>query len=155
MSVDTLTTHTSEGATMAKSKKTGCLPKVLIGAGAVVVLAMIAGAFGADSEPASTPAPTTPAAQVVASAEPSITPIEDASREPVESTESPAPEPEPATTTEAPAAAPEPEPAEGLDPDFGSCAKANDAGYGNYRKGVDEEYGWYRDADKDGIVCEY
>jgi hypothetical protein len=25
---------------------------------------------------------------------------------------------------------------------------------GPYRVGVDPEYAWYRDADKDGIVCE-
>jgi hypothetical protein len=42
-----------------------------------------------------------------------------------------------------------------LDPDFGTCKKANAAGYGNYVKGVDPEYDWYRDADKDGTDCEF
>ncbi|MFI1993903.1 excalibur calcium-binding domain-containing protein [Actinoplanes sp. NPDC020271] len=42
----------------------------------------------------------------------------------------------------------------GTDPRFGTCKAAKKAGYGPYTKGVDPEYAWYRDADKDGVVCE-
>ena len=42
----------------------------------------------------------------------------------------------------------------GNDPQYSSCAKAKAAGYGPYLQGTDPEYSWYRDADKDGIVCE-
>jgi hypothetical protein len=42
----------------------------------------------------------------------------------------------------------------GLDPHFGTCREANDAGYGPYVEGDDPEYDWYRDRDRDGIVCE-
>ena len=42
----------------------------------------------------------------------------------------------------------------GNDPRYSSCAKAKAAGYGPYLQGTDPEYSWYRDADKDGIVCE-
>jgi hypothetical protein len=41
-----------------------------------------------------------------------------------------------------------------LDPKFGSCKAANEAGYGNYISGVNPEYAWYKDADHDGRVCE-
>ena len=41
-----------------------------------------------------------------------------------------------------------------LDPRFGTCGEAIDAGYGPYYAGQDPEYDWYRDADKDGVVCE-
>ncbi len=41
-----------------------------------------------------------------------------------------------------------------LDPRFGTCKEAKAHGYGPYFAGVDPEYDWYRDADKDGIVCE-
>ncbi|MGI5292710.1 ADP-ribosyltransferase [Nonomuraea polychroma] len=41
-----------------------------------------------------------------------------------------------------------------LDPRFSSCAEARRHGYGPYRRGVDPEYEWYRDADRDGIVCD-
>ena len=61
----------------------------------------------------------------------------------------PAPEPVPAPSPE-----PQPESSAGLDPDFGTCTKAKEAGFGPYVQGVDEEYGWYQDRDKDGIVCE-
>lgn len=40
------------------------------------------------------------------------------------------------------------------DPLFSSCAKATDKGYGPYRRS-DPEYSNYRDADSDGIVCEF
>lgn len=40
------------------------------------------------------------------------------------------------------------------DPRFKTCKEAKANGYGHYRKGVDPEYNWYRDADKDGVVCE-
>ena len=77
----------------------------------------------------------------------------------------PAPAPAAAPTTSAPAPAPAPAPvvvpapapapAPALDPRFPYCKDAIPAGYGNYMKGVDPEYDWYRDADKDGIVCEF
>lgn len=40
------------------------------------------------------------------------------------------------------------------DPRYPTCAEANAAGYGNYHRG-DPEYGWYRDADHDGVACEF
>lgn len=40
------------------------------------------------------------------------------------------------------------------DPRFGTCKEAKANGYGPYTKGQDAEYEWYRDADKDGKVCE-
>jgi hypothetical protein len=46
------------------------------------------------------------------------------------------------------------EPASGTDPRFGTCAKANAAGYGPYTRGADPEYEWYQDRDSDGVVCE-
>lgn len=42
----------------------------------------------------------------------------------------------------------------GLDPRFSTCKEAKSRGYGPYTRGVDPEYSWYRDADKDGQVCE-
>lgn len=42
----------------------------------------------------------------------------------------------------------------GLDPRFDTCTAAKAAGYGPYYSGRDPEYSWYRDADRDGIVCE-
>ncbi len=41
-----------------------------------------------------------------------------------------------------------------VDPDFGTCTIAKANGYGPYIRGVDPEYEFYRDADKDGSVCE-
>jgi len=41
-----------------------------------------------------------------------------------------------------------------VDPRYPYC-KDLPAGYGPYYKGVDPEYYWYRDADSDGIVCEW
>lgn len=64
----------------------------------------------------------------------------------------PAPAPAPVVV---PAAEPAPAPAPALDPQFTYCKYAVPAGYGNYVKGVDPEYDWYRDADGDGVVCEY
>lgn len=61
----------------------------------------------------------------------------------------------PAPLAAAPAPAPAPAPAApATDPRFGTCAEARRNGYGSYVKGVDPEYDWYRDADKDGVVCE-
>lgn len=40
------------------------------------------------------------------------------------------------------------------DPRHKTCKAAKAAGLGPYRQGTDPEYDWYRDADKDGIVCE-
>lgn len=40
------------------------------------------------------------------------------------------------------------------DPRFDTCTEAEAKGYGPYKKGVDPEYAWYRDADKDGSVCD-
>lgn len=37
---------------------------------------------------------------------------------------------------------------------YQTCAQAKANGYGPYRRGVDREYRWYRDADRDGVVCE-
>ncbi|HUR73636.1 MAG TPA: DUF1524 domain-containing protein [Sporichthya sp.] len=42
----------------------------------------------------------------------------------------------------------------GTDPRFPYCTDAKAAGYGPYTQGVDPEYDWYRDADRDGVVCE-
>jgi hypothetical protein len=42
----------------------------------------------------------------------------------------------------------------GADPRFDTCTAAKAAGYGPYYSGRDAEYSWYRDADRDGIVCE-
>jgi hypothetical protein len=42
----------------------------------------------------------------------------------------------------------------GTDRRYDYCYQAKDAGLGPYKKGRDAEYYWYRDADKDGIVCE-
>lgn len=66
---------------------------------------------------------------------------------PVFTTQAPEPKPEPAVTTP-------PANDTGLDPQFSSCKKANEAGYGNYVRGTDPEYDWYRDRDGDGVVCE-
>jgi hypothetical protein len=41
-----------------------------------------------------------------------------------------------------------------LDPQFGTCGEAKDAGYGPYHQGSDPEYYWYQDRDGDGAVCE-
>jgi len=54
---------------------------------------------------------------------------------------------QPKPTTEAPGGGK-------LDPRFGTCKDAIAAGYGPYFRGRDPEYAWYRDADKDGVVCE-
>ncbi|GAA3138576.1 hypothetical protein GCM10010466_31900 [Planomonospora alba] len=40
------------------------------------------------------------------------------------------------------------------DPRFPTCRAAIAAGFGPYRRGIHPEYDWYRDADRDGIVCE-
>jgi hypothetical protein len=62
--------------------------------------------------------------------------------------------PKPSTTSD-PKSTPKPtKPSATLDPDYGPCKKAVAAGAGPYYEGKDEEYGWYRDADKDGVVCE-
>jgi hypothetical protein len=58
-----------------------------------------------------------------------------------------------------PKATPKPKPskpssAPRLDPQFGTCGEANDAGYGPYFQGADPEYDWYQDRDGDGAVCE-
>lgn len=45
-------------------------------------------------------------------------------------------------------------PAGGTDPRFGTCREAIASGYGPYTRGVHPEYDWYRDADRDGVVCE-
>lgn len=42
----------------------------------------------------------------------------------------------------------------GADPRFSTCKEAKRNGYGPYTKGSDPEYDWYRDANKNGIVCE-
>ena len=69
-----------------------------------------------------------------------------------------APNPEPAPPAAAPAPivgpAPTQEPAPATDPRFDTCKAAKAAGYGPYVEGKDPEYAWYRDADKDGAVCE-
>ncbi len=50
---------------------------------------------------------------------------------------------------------PKPKKASGsLDPRFGTCGEANDAGLGPYYRGKDAEYDWYIDRDGDGAVCE-
>ncbi|WP_411284658.1 DUF1524 domain-containing protein [Lapillicoccus sp.] len=63
----------------------------------------------------------------------------------------------PTTTSAPPSSAPVPlmpKPASGDDPRFATCRAAKAGGFGPYRQGSDPEYGWYRDADRDGIVCE-
>lgn len=40
------------------------------------------------------------------------------------------------------------------DPRFATCQEAKAAGYGNYREGEDSEFAWYRDANRDGVVCQ-
>lgn len=58
-------------------------------------------------------------------------------------------------SVESATASPSPSPVSAtLDPRFATCTAAKAAGYGPYVKGVDPEYEWYRDADKDGTVCE-
>ncbi|MFC7489442.1 MULTISPECIES: GmrSD restriction endonuclease domain-containing protein [unclassified Knoellia] len=57
-------------------------------------------------------------------------------------------------STPTPTAPASTKPSARLDPDFGTCREAIDAGYGPYYEGKDPEYDWYRDADSDGIVCE-
>lgn len=59
--------------------------------------------------------------------------------------------------TVAPKPKPKPTPTKttsSLDPMFGTCGEANDAGYGPYVAGKNLEYDWYQDRDNDGIVCE-
>lgn len=41
-----------------------------------------------------------------------------------------------------------------LDRRHKTCKEAIRPGLGPYRRGVDPEYNWYRDADRDGLVCE-
>jgi endonuclease YncB( thermonuclease family) len=65
----------------------------------------------------------------------------------------PTPAPQPAPQPVAPQPAPQP-PSSATDPRFGTCKEAKANGYGPYYVGVHVEYNWYRDADKDGIVCE-
>ena len=63
----------------------------------------------------------------------------------------------PTTTSTQPSSAPVPlvpQPAGGDDPRFATCKAAKARGFGPYRQGSDPEYDWYRDADRDGIVCE-
>jgi endonuclease YncB( thermonuclease family) len=62
--------------------------------------------------------------------------------------------PAPDTTASSPQPAPAPAADPGTDPRFKTCKDAKSRGYGPYVKGVHTEYSWYRDADKDGIVCE-
>lgn len=70
----------------------------------------------------------------------------------------PAPEPEPEPVAAPRATAPAPVMAPPVqantDPRHKTCKAAKAAGLGPYRQGTDPEYDWYRDADKDGIVCE-
>jgi hypothetical protein len=47
-----------------------------------------------------------------------------------------------------------PKPPSSTDPRFATCKAAKAAGFGPYQTGQDPEYEWYRDADRDGIVCE-
>jgi hypothetical protein len=42
----------------------------------------------------------------------------------------------------------------GTDRRYDHCYQVKDAGLGPYKQGRDAEYYWYRDADKDGWVCE-
>ena len=69
--------------------------------------------------------------------------------EPDDAAQTPAPE-----APEAPDTEPQPAPDSSLDPRFPFCSNAKAAGYGPYVQGVDGEYDWYRDADRDGVVCE-
>lgn len=63
--------------------------------------------------------------------------------------------PPPTEPAPAPTEASEPAPEQpATDPDMGTCKAAKAAGYGPYVQGQDPEYAWYRDADKDGVVCE-
>ncbi len=114
--------------------------------------------------PAGSDTPEAPAATTSTSASPASSPAA--------ATTSAAPPPAPPTTAAAPAAPakkpapakpkpkPKPKPttkkpAPKTDPRYGTCKEANSHGYGPYVRGVDPEYSWYRDADKDGVVCEH
>jgi hypothetical protein len=63
-------------------------------------------------------------------------------------------QPKPAAKPAPVPAAPAPVTGSKTDPRFATCKAAKAAGYGPYRAGIDPEYDWYRDADKDGMVCE-
>lgn len=55
----------------------------------------------------------------------------------------------------APNPAPAPTGGAGTEPDYGTCAAAEDAGADTpYSAGTDPEYAYYRDGDGDGSVCE-
>jgi len=89
-------------------------------------------------------------------ASPSPEPSHSPSPAPTTADPSPVPEPAPpAPVVAEPEPAPAPAAAQVLDPKFKYCKDAIPAGYGNYVKGVDPEYDWYRDADGDGVVCEF
>ncbi|NYI42630.1 excalibur calcium-binding domain-containing protein [Demequina lutea] len=93
------------------------------------------------------------------SEEPAAEPSPSPSPAPTTTEPGPVVEPAPAAPVAAAPVAAEPEPAPAvapaLDPKFKYCKDAIPAGYGNYVKGVDPEYDWYRDADGDGVVCEF
>lgn len=61
------------------------------------------------------------------------------------------PAPPPPRTTPKP---PPPPPPPRTDRRYRTCKEAKAHGLGPYVLGVHPEYHWYRDADKDGIVCE-
>lgn len=64
------------------------------------------------------------------------------------------PTPSPAPTS-VPTGTPTAIPTPGVtDPRFSTCKEATRYGYGPYWRGIHPEYDWYRDADKDGVVCE-
>ena len=100
--------------------------------------------------PAGSTVPPAPAPARPAPAAPPARPAPAAPAQPAPAPAAPAPAPV------APPAQPAPEPAQpaGTDPDYGTCKEAIAHGAGPYVQGVDPEYAWYRDADKDGVVCE-
>jgi hypothetical protein len=123
--------------------------KVVSGAAAVMVAAVVGSIGGGGSTPTPSPASaaqtvTTPspesAVALVATPKPSVKPSPTA----VRTSSAPKPQPRVQATT-APVA---------TDPDYGTCAAAKAAGAGPYYQGRDPEYDWYRDRDHDGVVCE-
>ena len=91
--------------------------------------------------------PPTPASTAPPTAAPTVPPTPAPTAAPTP------PPPVPPTTKPTPAPPPPVSPS-GMDPRFSTCKAAKSAGFGPYVRGVNREYDWYRDADRDGIVCE-
>lgn len=108
-----------------------------------------------EGEDPTDPAPLVQTPSESSSPSPSTSPADDEKPKATTSarpTRSPTPTPTPTPT---PKPKPKPKPTPELDPNYGTCADANDHGLGPYRRGVDPEYHYYDDRDGDGIVCEW